>query len=248
MSVTLSTLSSRSSERAFYTTMAVCIAVVVFIGFSRTFFLRFAFPGASEYAAPEPFFYVHGVFFAAWFALLVAQTSFIGSGRVRLHRRFGFAGVGLAGAMVALGAIGALIAARRPGGFIGLTQPPLEFLAIPIFDLLLFGVFVALAALWRRDVQAHKRLMLIATINIMEAAIVRIPVSLVENGGVLMAFWLADVFLAALVLWDVVSLKRLHAVTLWAGVATVVSQPLRFEIARTDAWLAFAGWAVGLLG
>lgn len=227
--------------------MALCIAAVVFIGFSRSFFLRFAFPDAVEHSAPEPIFYVHGVVFAAWFVLLIAQTNFIRAGHVRLHRRIGLAGVGLAGVMVVLGAIGSLIAARRPGGFIEVTTPPLQFLAVPIFDLVLFVVFVSLAALWRRDPQAHKRLMLIATINIMEAAIIRIPVSLVENGGTLMAFWLADVFLAALVLWDVLSLNRLHRVTLWAGLVTVASQPLRLELAETNTWLAFATWAAGLL-
>ena len=52
----------------------------------------------------------------------------------------------------------------------------------------------------------------------------------------------------ALVAWDFASRGRLHPVTLWGGLAIVVSQPLRLVLSGTGAWLAFAGWAVGLLG
>ena len=48
--------------------------------------------------------------------------------------------------MVVLGIVGALIAARRPGGFIGVPVPPLQFLVVPFAAVLLFGVFVALAS------------------------------------------------------------------------------------------------------
>jgi hypothetical protein len=46
----------------------------VCLGFSRTFFLRAWYPDwAQAHGAPEPIFYVHGVAFAAWFLLLLAQ-------------------------------------------------------------------------------------------------------------------------------------------------------------------------------
>jgi hypothetical protein len=121
-------------------------------------------------------------------------------------------------------------------------------LAVPLFDMVLFGLFVGLAVAWRRDVQSHKRLMILATVNMLEAAIVRIPLSFIASGAPLMSFWLSDVFIAFLVAWDAWSLRRVHPVTLWAGSLTVVSQPLRLWISTTEPWLAFAGWAVGLLG
>lgn len=72
-------------------------------------------------------------------------------------------------------------------GFIGVSAPPLRFLAIPLGDLALFTVFVVLAVVWRRDTQSHKRLMLLATIGLLDAAIVRSPLddmSLSITGGV----------------------------------------------------------------
>ena len=63
-----------------------------------------------------------------------------------------------------------------------------------------------------------------------------------------MYFGLTDLFIAALVAWDFASRGRVHPVTLWGGLAIVVSQPLRLVLMGTEAWLACARWAVGLLG
>jgi hypothetical protein len=57
-------------EHNFYLSFATLIAVAVFLGFARTFFLRNWFPSwAARHAAPEFFFIIHGLINAAWFAL-----------------------------------------------------------------------------------------------------------------------------------------------------------------------------------
>ena len=56
-----------------------------------------------------------------------------------------------------------------------------------------------------------------------------------------------DLFLLPVVIWDLVSRRRMHPVTLWGGLAIVANQELCWALAGTDAWLAFAGWAVGLV-
>src|SRR5215213_1603853 len=96
-------------------------------------------------------------------------------GRTPLHRTLGWYGAGLAAAMVATGTYAALVAANRPTGFTGMPVPPLQFLAVPAFDILLFPAFVALAVVKRRDAQAHKRLMLLASVNLVAAAFARWP-------------------------------------------------------------------------
>jgi hypothetical protein len=127
-----------AAERAFYTGMALAILAAVFQGFARSFFLRAWYP--EPRGAPETFFQLHGAVFTAWFVLLVVQASLVGMGHTDLHRRLGTAGALLAVAMVVMGTEGALIAARRPGGFVGIGVPPLRFLAIPLFDMALFGL------------------------------------------------------------------------------------------------------------
>jgi hypothetical protein len=235
----------RSAERLFYTGVAVAMFATVFLGFARSFFLRPWFP---EVPAPtEPFFLVHGVAFTAWLVLLVVQPALVAAHRTDLHRKLGWTGAGLAVAMVALGTFGALVAARRPTGFVGIPLPPLQFLAVPLFDMALFATLVALAVAKRRDTQSHKRLMMLASVNLLAAGIARWPFAMMQAGPPVY-FGLSDLFIVALVVWDLASRGRLHPVTLWGGLAIVVSQPLRLLLSGTEGWLAFARWAVGLLG
>ena len=107
--------------------------------------------------------------------LLLLQPTLVMIGRTDVHRKVGVAGAVLAAAMVVLGLVGAATAAQRPGGFVGIPVPPLQFLIIPFGDIVLFGAFVALAIARRRDSQAHKRWMVLATVNLLTAAWARWP-------------------------------------------------------------------------
>lgn len=244
MTTTVPAQAAATSERRFFTGMAIALLAVVFVGFARSFYLKAAFPDWP--APPERFFALHGTVFSAWIALLVAQASLVAARRVDVHRKLGAAGVGLAIAMVVVGVWGALLAAKRATGFVGVPIPPLQFLAIPLFDMAMFPVFVALAIAWRGEPQKHKRAMVLATIGLTTAAIARWPV--VGGLGPMAFFGLTDLLIVPLILWDRRTLGRIHPVTMWGGIAIVVSQPLRLIVSGTDAWLAFARWATGFVG
>lgn len=231
------------AERVFYLSMTLLLAFTVLVGFARSFFLRPLFPGWPS--PSEPLLYVHGTVFAAWFALLVVQASLVTSGRIELHRKLGVFGACLVVAMVVLGTLGALVAAHRHSGFVNVPIPALMFLAVPLTDMLILPALVALAIVKRREPQSHKRLMLIASISLTAAAFARWPV--LRNLGPLAFFGATDVMLVPLLAWDLKSRGRLHPVTLWAGAAVVLSQPLRLALAGTPQWLSFATWAVGLI-
>ena len=128
-----------NSERNFYTGITLAIALGVFIGFARTFYLQPLFPEAQTFAAPEPFFYYHGAVFTAWIVLLVAQAWLIRSRKFAIHKTLGAAGMGLATIMIAVGIYGALIAANRPGGFVGVPLAPDAFLIVPVLDITCFS-------------------------------------------------------------------------------------------------------------
>ena len=244
MATLMASPSRASAERRFFTGMALAILATVIVGFSRSFFLRPLFP---DWPSPtETIFYVHGAVFAAWIVLFVAQASLVAGGHTKLHRRIGPYSAAVAIAMVVLGTLAALIAARRATGFVQVPVPPLQFLAIPIFDMILFATFVWLAIAQRRDPQTHKRWMLLATVNLVTAAIARWPG--VFALGPLAFFGLTDLFVVALAIWDFRARGRLHPVTLWGGLLIIVSQPLRLVVSSTQGWLAFARWATALLG
>lgn len=244
METSMMTKDRSLSERRFYAGMAIAILVTVLVGFGRSFFLRPLFP---EHPAPsEPIFYVHGVMFTLWILLFVAQVSLVSAGKIRLHRKIGSFGAVLVIAMVVLGVLGALTAASRTTGFVNIPVPPLQFLAIPLFDMVLFLGFVVLAFVYRRDPQRHKRWMLLATLNLITAAIARWPV--VSTLGPLAYFAITDLFVVALAVWDFHSRGRLHPVTLWGGLILIISQPLRLIVSGTAGWLVFAQWATSLIG
>ena len=237
-----------TKERNFYTFMTLALAVGVFAGFARTFYLRPLFPEAREFAAPESFFYVHGAIFSAWILLLVAQAWLIRMRKLSVHKSMGIAGLILAVVIVIVGVYAALLAANRPGGFIGVPMTPDAFLIVPLLDMLFFALFVGLAVYWRQRPQAHKRLMLFATLSICQAAFVRIwPPFLGEFAGPIMQMLLTFVFVTAVAAWDMRTSRRLHAATAWAGIPLFLSQPLRIPVGETAAWKDFAGWAMQLI-
>jgi hypothetical protein len=230
---------ARAGERTFYSAMSFAILAAVLVGFSRSFYLHALFPARP--VPPEPFFVLHGLVFTTWFVLLAVQTRLVAAGRADLHRVFGTLGAGLAVAMVVTGVHGAALAGAR--GFVGIPLPGWQFMAVPITEMVLFPTLVGLAIARRRDGEAHKRLMLLASISILTAAVARWP-GVQETGNPFLFFGLADLFLVALAVHDRLVRGRLHPVTLWGGLAIVVSGPLRLVLSGTAAWHAVADFLI----
>src|ERR1041385_310829 len=237
MAVANPQLINKRYERFFYTGMAIAFVITVFAGFSRTFYLRPLFH-------PEPLIsllILHGVVFTSWLALLVTQTTLVATNRTRTHRKLGTAGAILAIAMLIIGTLTAIVRAKLlvlPPG----APPPLAFLTIPLGDMLMFAILVGAAFYYRRRLDIHKRLMLIATIALLPAAISRLPFSFVENGGLLVFFGLADLFLVPCLAYHIITRGRPHRATVIGGALLVASHPLRLVVGNTHAWLAFATW------
>jgi hypothetical protein len=228
---------SKTIERMFYSGMAIAILAVVFAGFSRTWFLRPYFPQAQ---ALIPILVVHGLFFSSWIALFIVQTTLIATRRTRTHMRLGIAGGIIAVAIVIVGTVTALIRAKGPSPIPGVN--PLSFLTIPLADMIVFPILVGAAFYFRRKVDTHKRLMLLATIAILPAAVARLPFDFVAQGGPPVFFGLSDLFIVPCLIFDFIMRGRPHRATLLGALLIVASQPLRLMIGGTSAWLAIATW------
>src|ERR1051326_6704644 len=81
-----SIVDAKHRERIFYTGMAIAIAITVFAGFSRTWFLRLYFPQVQPLI---PLLILHGVVFSSWIVLFITQTSLVAAKRTRTHMRLG---------------------------------------------------------------------------------------------------------------------------------------------------------------
>jgi uncharacterized membrane protein YozB (DUF420 family) len=240
---------ARAAERRFYLAFVLVIFAAILLGFARTFFLRAWFPEWVELHAPrEPYFLLHGTLAAAWFVALITQASLVTAGRVDLHRRLGKLSMGLAAAVLVTGVAAAVIAARRPTGFIDIQAPPQVFLAIPLLELAQYAVFVILAYAERGNAQAHKRLMLLASLSIISPAVIRWPFDIMFGPSPVPGYAVYDLaslaFLLPLIAWDLTTLKRIHPVTLYGGLALIAMVPIINLISQTRWWYAFGDWVV----
>lgn len=228
-----------SHDRLFYGGMTVAISVLVFGGFAPTYYMRILSGGPQATVSGGPFtslVHLHGALFTGWVLLFIAQTALVASHRVAVHRRLGVAGATLAAAMILVGLMTAVASAKRGGGAPGVD--PLAFLAIPVFDMVLFAAFVTAALVLRRDKETHKRLMLLAYISIIVAAVARLPGVLVM--GPLAFFGLGYSLVVVAATYDRVSRRQVHRAYLWGGALMVASVPLRLVISQTDLWRTFA--------
>src|SRR5882762_8203569 len=227
-------VADRRYEHLFFSAMAILIFATVALGFARTYFL------AGIFRAPLPnwLIHVHGAAFSSWIILLVTQTSLVSAGRTDIHRRLGILGFAVASLMVILGTVAGTDALRR-----GFHPPGVDaktFYIVPVTDMLFFGTLVFFAFRNRFNPPAHKRLILIGT-----AALSRWPFAAVHN-KLLAATLISDSFVLLVAAYDLFSTGKLHRATIWAGAFLIVAQQIRFPIAQTTAWHAFATWALNL--
>jgi hypothetical protein len=225
-------------DRRFYTFMAIAAAAVVYVAFSPTYFLRAKF-------IPEPlplYLQVHGLFFTAWIVFFIIQTTLVSARRIDLHRTLGWVGAALALVMVIVGTSAGITSMQNNVAAQG--DAALSFLTTPLLSMVAFAAFVGTAIQLRRDSQAHKRLMVLATISILDAAVARLPFEILRS-----TTWAylpaTDLFLLAAIIYDAVTRRRVHPAYIWGGLFLVIEQALRIPIGETEAWKAVARVIMG---
>ncbi len=234
-------IQTTNKDRRLYIWFAALMPLIVLAGFARTYYLKGFFGTPS---LPGLLVHLHGLVMTTWVVLFITQVTLVATRRTRTHMRLGIFGAGLAALVVVVGVVTAVFAAAR-GGSPG--PPPLQFLVVPLVDMLVFAVLIGSALYFRRRMDIHKRLMLIAAVNLLTPAIARIPLNFIQTGGPLAFFGLTDVVLLACVAFDTIKHRRLHPVFLWGTIVVIASQPLRLMLAGTDAWMHFAKALVGLV-
>lgn len=226
-------------EDRFFVGMSLLLLATVLVGFAKSYFLA----GLLRAPLPNNLIHVHAVFFSCWIILLIAQASFISTRQFNLHRQVGLLGFGLACGMIVIGIMAATDSMTR----IKMVGPfdMRTFYAVPMFDILVFAVLIFSAYRWRHDPATHKRLILIASITIVDAATGRSPLTKITQlpylNNVFTQFY--TVLLATFDLWY---LKRIHRATLVAGLFSIVMLLIAIPVGGTRPWLAFANWMLGI--
>ncbi|MEO8465124.1 MAG: hypothetical protein ABI640_07255 [Gammaproteobacteria bacterium] len=231
--------SAARREHLFFGGMTIAMFVTVVAGFSPTYYFH-AVSGSPFILTPA--LQLHGAAFTTWMVLLVVQSTLISAGRFDLHRRLGIAGGVLGLCMMVLGAYVAT-SRLRAGLMIAPPGIPVGVLyAIALSTIVVFPILFGSALLLRQRMDYHKRLVLLATLELVIAAVARLPG--IAAAGPPLFFGLTDLFVVALVVYDFSTRGRIHPATLWGGLFFIASQPLRLMIGFSAAWEAFTNWVV----
>jgi hypothetical protein len=151
-------------DKYFYFAMSLLFAAIVVWGFSYT-----VNQNLLHASPPRPLLlWFHGAAFSSWILFYIFQSALVRTHNVKWHRFFGWFGAGLASVMVVLGFTIAVIMARFD--WFTMHEPGTDvFLSVPWGDMFVFGPCVALAILWRRKPEMHRRLLLLATCALLDA-------------------------------------------------------------------------------
>ncbi len=238
----------------FYARMAVvCLAVGV-IGFAPTYWV----PLLRGTLDLQPLAHVHALFFYGWLLLLIRQSSLAASGQFVRHRASGLVGIALASGMVFVG-IGMAIHSLKESIANGFEPAARAFTIVPISGILLFAILFAIAIAKVHDSDVHKRLMLVNTAGILQAAAGRwfvlflappsapgVAVSPPPVFVSVMPGLVVDLLIVAGMVYDLRTRGRVHRAYWIAGGVTLAVQVLRVPLSQSGAWLHATNWLLAL--
>jgi hypothetical protein len=203
-------------RRSFFFAAHVALLLVVLLGFAPSFYLRSAFHHVTQLPA---LLYVHGAVLTVWFLLTVVQGRLIQTQRLRLHRRVGYVAAGYAAVVIVFGTLANLM-------LISEIDSPADGENIVVwgnfFTLVMFAAFVSLAVVFRKRPEAHKRLILLASMSIVGPALGG-PYSPggLEAGRIYAIVGLLIMF-ASLLTYDLVTRKKPHPAS-WVGMLLILT-------------------------
>jgi hypothetical protein len=211
-------------------------------------------PMATGSFPSMPVIHFHGMLFFAWTLYFAFQTWLAASGRVARHRTIGMIGVSLATAMTIFGFLAAVNAMKRSAA-LGLTDAGIAFAIVPLSGILFFAVVFSLAIANTRQPETHKRLMLLAGISILDAAVARWFLTFLAPAGppgpppveiTIIPALVAYLLLVPAMIFDWRRQGRPHPVYIYGGIALLAVKLLNWPISITPAWHVFAGGILAL--
>jgi hypothetical protein len=245
-----------ATGQRFYVGMAASCFAVALLGFAPTYWV----PMLRGTLDVPPITHLHAVFFYGWTLLFVGQAWLVASRRITRHRELGLLGVSLATGMCFVG-LAAAVATLKRFEPTPMADAARAFSVVPITGIVFFAAVFALAIVNVKRPEVHKRLLLVATVSLLNAAVGRWfalflapPVPEGLQGAVapppvaisLLPGFTADLLLVVAMMHDRRTRGAVHRVYWVAGGALVASQLLRVPLSMTDAWSAVARALVAL--
>ena len=247
---TIFTFSPReASDRNFFLLILAAIWGGVIAGFLPDSLDHFT----GKHVAYAWIVHVHAISYVAWLALLTTQMSLIRSDRVALHKRLGVLGVVMIPWMTIVGPWAFLVMGNLEFGTPDGNTP---FLILPILSVTSFAIIAGAGLALRANAAVHKRLILIGTIVLSDAGFARWigpwlgPFMGKMFGRGFVTFYVphfigATILMGSILVYDLVTRRRVHPVVLAAVAFAVGMQLLTTFIYGLPAWTPIAAHILG---
>jgi hypothetical protein len=221
-------------DQGFFIRFSSVMVAVIVIGF-----MQWNLRGMVDVGTVPLWVHLHGGLMLAWLGLFIGQNLLARTATLDLHRKLGWVATGIVAAILLTGiftGVRAVELHRVPPFFSNAF-----FLALTFTETAAFALLVAAGVAMRRRTEWHRRLMMGATIIILEPAFGRLlPMPLM--GG--WAEWIVMViqlgFVAVLARHDVVRGGKVHSATLAVAAAVVATHCVMSLLAQFPPFVAVA--------
>lgn len=161
----------------------------------------------------DPKFIIHGLFFLAWFIILVIQTGYIRKGNYKAHRTLGVAGM-LIGLGVIISTFYVFVAIYE-----GWSVMPFQVKANRIFTTT-FAFLVLLAYVNRKNGVRHKRYIYVGSLYVLGPVLDRVvgKLTLIDTftGAVIFEAIIWNILFISLFIYDWQTLRKILPIS-WLG-------------------------------
>lgn len=234
---------ARDRATLFYLGFALIGLLVVALGFGFTYVVPMV---RRTFSAPW-FVHLHGATALAWIFLFIAQAQLVRSLRTSLHRRLGQAALPLAVAVWASGIGTAVWAAERDLPQQGTTAT--SSMAGTLSSLSLYLLLVTAAVATRRNPDWHKRLVMLATIQVLWPAFFRLRHYLpsIPDPDIWFALVLAYLPVLVAAVRDQRRYGHIHPVWLFVAPALIAEQIVELAYFDRGPMRQFGQWLYAML-
>lgn len=233
-----------TTDRRFYLFMSSLIAATAIVGFAPSS------AGILSGGIPTPplVVHLHAAAMVSWLLLLVVQASLVTSGRRDLHIRLGLVSLGLVPAILVLAAMTTVVR-YYDGVEAGAGALVANIVFLQLRFLIMFPALIIWAlAVRARDSETHKRVMILASVLPIGAALARM--TWVPGNDLLATFNIGSVMelalLAPALAYDLLRHGRLHRAYVIGLALTIPWMIATHFVWNTPWWRAAADALMGI--
>ncbi len=222
---------SKLRERRFFQLWTLVAFLTIVAGFTPSWFAR---PWLSPAGIQPltPIVWAHGLTYTGWLLLFATQVGLIGTGRLKQHRSLGRLSLLFLVLLPVLAFLAAMSGAARQSG------PPVfpsdQFLLLPLAAVPVLPWLVWQGWKNRFNAHVHKRMMMLVTAGMVGPGAGRaVP-------GPLGLLVIPMGFAASILVFDLISSRKIARPVLIAGVVTLATQLVPVLIWSNPVWLSIS--------